>query len=1084
MSTRYSKYRIPVLIPVYNQLEYTAQAIESLCKNTDQEVFKCIVIDNGSTDGTPSYLKDLSNKLPKDEFEYIRSETNLGFAGGVNKGFESISSEQWDFVVVANNDLLFTPNWLNQMLECMSGCKVPRVGIVGPMSNYAGGIQGMQANYTLDNLDAFAVAHHKQHTNRYQEIGTVVGLLMLVRRQFIDQVGVFDERFKIGCWEENDLELRGALKGWRYVVDQSTFVHHFGSKTLAVAVPDGDQGKNFRVNKKIFWDKWHSVDGPWEKLAYDRYVLRGQDPEKFRLPSGILHKWVVGACKVKDGAQWMEKVLTRVSEFADEIVVLVDQASTDSTEEICRKFPKVVLMEKEVPREYNEAYSRNKLLKMAFDRHGDWIFSFDADELIERQAITCREELTNPDNPATMLWTQPVVQLWNSDSTQRIDGLWGPFRQGRLFRVVEGQALDNVAIMHPGSTPPIPVDRQQPSFIRIAHYGNVEPELRKTKYQWYSATDTTKNLDMVLGGHKEFYWQNYYGQPDPQEKSLFISSKQRWSVLDKGATLFRPPFGTFNFKDVYRHLVDERNLSLVPFDENQSLSLCLVTQNNVGVMASLIRDARIFIHQLVVVDKGSTDGTDNIAESSGAKVLRVPSTTSSEECRKLAGHHSRGTWILNLDLNEEFPREASSRLPEWICNKEVDGYVFPVVHWFPNAANKLDWTYKDSCRLFRNVFPGIDVTSQSEDASVQMSKTGFRTMKVPFQIQSKVVQASTKPVEALKVEAPLVLVPGENTVTLCMMVKNEVKNLKATLDSAKPLCQEIVIVDTGSTDGTRELALQYTDKVYDFQWCDNYSAPRNFALSKATQKWILFLDGDELVPPDTLRHYHQLIQNPDLTAVLTPVKNIHIPTQESPTNFHYSETYRLFRNDPKLRFSGVVHEDIGPSIEKLAKTKKVGVIRATQFITNLGFLVKAESLQAKHEYYAELILKEIRQNPTYFKPYYEYAVYLLDQGDLDGAERYYKKAISLNPTFHMAQNDMAVIKIKQAVDKDLLLEAAGYLDLAAIESAKKASPHQQQVIGSNIQIIRQMLKYLNIKLDTSPRIPQAKAVTPPGQKTL
>ena len=85
------------------------------------------------------------------------------------------------------------------------------------------------------------------------------------------------------------------------------------------------------------------------------------------------------------------------------------------------------------------------------------------------------------------------------------------------------------------------------------------------------------------------------------------------------------------------------------------------------------------------------------------------------------------------------------------------------------------------------------------------------------------------------------------TISLCMIVKNEEKVLARCLDSLKGLMDEIIIVDTGSTDNTKEIARQYTDLVYDFSWCEDFAAARNFSFSKATMEYIYAPDADEYI---------------------------------------------------------------------------------------------------------------------------------------------------------------------------------------------------------------------------------------------
>ncbi len=87
------------------------------------------------------------------------------------------------------------------------------------------------------------------------------------------------------------------------------------------------------------------------------------------------------------------------------------------------------------------------------------------------------------------------------------------------------------------------------------------------------------------------------------------------------------------------------------------------------------------------------------------------------------------------------------------------------------------------------------------------------------------------------------------TLSLCMIVKNEEKHLARCLSSVKDVADEIVIVDTGSTDKTIEIAESFSAKIFHFDWVNDFSAARNFALSKCTGDWILYLDADEELNP-------------------------------------------------------------------------------------------------------------------------------------------------------------------------------------------------------------------------------------------
>ena len=99
------------------------------------------------------------------------------------------------------------------------------------------------------------------------------------------------------------------------------------------------------------------------------------------------------------------------------------------------------------------------------------------------------------------------------------------------------------------------------------------------------------------------------------------------------------------------------------------------------------------------------------------------------------------------------------------------------------------------------------------------------------------------------------------TISLCMIVKNEERVLARCLESLKGLVDEIIIVDTGSADATREIAGKYTDKVYDFAWVNDFSAARNFAFSKASCEYIYSADADEVLDEENRRRFFLLKEN-------------------------------------------------------------------------------------------------------------------------------------------------------------------------------------------------------------------------------
>ncbi len=147
----------------------------------------------------------------------------------------------------------------------------------------------------------------------------------------------------------------------------------------------------------------------------------------------------------------------------------------------------------------------------------------------------------------------------------------------------------------------------------------------------------------------------------------------------------------------------------------------------------------------------------------------------------------------------------------------------------------------------------------------------------------------------------------ENTITLAMIVKNEAGNLRNCLKSACGQVDEIVIVDTGSTDATPEIAREYTDRIYHFPWNEDFSAARNFAIEKARGEWILCLDADEELIPGTGSLKELVARDSGTEVYLLPLNNSTADTAGRYNRFH---VLRLFKNNGRYRFQGKIHEQV------------------------------------------------------------------------------------------------------------------------------------------------------------------------------
>jgi len=247
------------------------------------------------------------------------------------------------------------------------------------------------------------------------------------------------------------------------------------------------------------------------------------------------------------------------------------------------------------------------------------------------------------------------------------------------------------------------------------------------------------------------------------------------------------------------------------------------------------------------------------------------------------------------------------------------------------------------------------------------------------------------------------------TISLCMIVKNEEKFLEQCLQSVQGLVDEIIIVDTGSTDKTKEIARRFTDKVYDFQWCDDFSAARNESLKHATGDWILVLDADEVIDPADIPIIKEALYEPYSSYNLitknysnsSSVSGWQVADDQFSRGFsgwHPSVKIRFFQRNPRAVFQGRVHEMIPETV-----FKKVGVLPF--FVHHYGAKKKKEGN------YLELLEKKIQDQPT-SKAYFELGVAYKNSDQMKEAEQFLQKAVDLDKESITPLLNLAIVQNK------------------------------------------------------------------------
>ncbi len=221
-----------------------------------------------------------------------------------------------------------------------------------------------------------------------------------------------------------------------------------------------------------------------------------------------------------------------------------------------------------------------------------------------------------------------------------------------------------------------------------------------------------------------------------------------------------------------------------------------------------------------------------------------------------------------------------------------------------------------------------------------------------------------------------------NRLSVCIITKNEEKFIAQCLKSVKGLANQIVVLDTGSTDRTVEIAKASGAEVHQFNWCDDFSAARNAALEHATGDWILMLDADEELPADQHANLKKDFSNADALAYRLPLVNVG-------QNDGRSFVPRLFRNAPGVHFYGRIHEQVFSSLLPYCKAWGMKTELGTAQLLHHGYTKEIEKDRNKVERNLRLLKLAVEERPNDANLVMNLGLELVRSGELhEGLARY------------------------------------------------------------------------------------------------
>lgn len=248
---------VSIVIVTFNNLEYTKLCIESIYSKTAYPNFELVVVDNASSDKTTDYLAAL--KQGHDNIKVILNKENLGFASANNIGIQESTGE---YIILLNNDTIITRGWISGLIKYL--IKDPEVGMVGPVTNNIGNEAKIIVDYKakaeetdLSKVEHFSDRYTRKKRGVFFEIQRLAMFCVAISRQTIDKIGLLDERFSIGMFEDDDYALRVNKAGLKLLCAEDVFIHHFGGASFKKLHP-AEYQRIFDENRKKYESK-HNI---------------------------------------------------------------------------------------------------------------------------------------------------------------------------------------------------------------------------------------------------------------------------------------------------------------------------------------------------------------------------------------------------------------------------------------------------------------------------------------------------------------------------------------------------------------------------------------------------------------------------------------------------------------------------------------------------------------------------------------------------------------------------------------------------------------------------------------------------------